>query len=129
MTHKKLQKEVTKLLVELSGDGYNVVSSNRRGRPDIVGYIFCIHISIEVKVGRDTLRPAQRATLLNECKKGAIGIVLHEKHLSVFEAYVRLIATQVLDGVTPALRVGKPIPDELMVKPFENVVSMGATVV
>jgi len=113
MTHNKLQKKVTELLT-VRGNGFSMVSSNRRGRPDIAGHIGVISIFIECKVGKDTLRPAQRTTLLDINRKKGIGIQLHEKHWDIFEAYVKRIEDEI-DKYLPCNLVGMPIPEELVV--------------
>jgi hypothetical protein len=122
MTHKKLQKEVVKQL-SVKGGGFNVVSSNRRGVPDIVGFVSMIMVSVECKVGRDTLRPAQRANLNNITDKGGIGLVVHEKHYELFVDYIQLIESQVASHM-PCTYIGKPIPPELLADHPKDVLSV-----
>jgi len=127
MTHKQLQKEIVKVLT-VRGNGFNIVSSNRKGRPDIIGHIAMIGLSIEVKVGRDVLRPAQRITLLDINKKGGIGIVVHEKHFeSVFIPYIERIEREVSQCM-PCNLIGKPIPEELTVADFEDVLRLDGVI-
>jgi len=127
MTHNALQKLVVAYMTKY-GNGFNVVSSNKRGRPDIIGHIMIVFLAVEVKVGRDVLRPAQRKNLLEINRKGGLGVVVHEKHFDIFTKYVDTIVLQINQG-TPYNQIGRPIPPELEVKDFENVVSIGATAV
>jgi len=127
MTHRKLQREIVKVMT-VKGNGFNVVSSNRKGRPDIIGHIGMIALFIEVKVGRDVLRPAQRMTLLDINKKGGIGIVVHEKYFEdVFIPYVERIEREVAQCL-PCNLIGKPIPEELTVADFENVLMLNGVI-
>lgn len=65
----------------------NVVSTNgMRGVSDL---LFCyrgIFIAVEVKVGADKLRNSQIAFLNAVIDDGGVGLVIHEKHFSVFKA-------------------------------------------
>ena len=119
MTHNDLQKRVVGIMTR-KGNGFNVVSSNRRGRPDILGHIGMIFLAVEVKRGKDRLRPAQRHTALDIVSKGGLAIVVHEKHLAVFEQYVATIVREV-EAHSPCTYIGKPIPPELKVDDFKNV--------
>ncbi len=112
-------------MLSIMGNGFSVVSSNRRGRPDIMGHIGLVGLFIEVKVKKDKLSPQQRATLCNINDKGGIGIVVHEKHLDVFKSYVDKIIYDIATH-KPISIVGKPIPPELEVKPFDLSNSMSA---
>ena len=109
MKHNALQKKITEILQEV-GNGFSVVSSNKRGRPDILGHIGKIFIAVEVKVGKDTLRTAQRATLLDINRKGGIGIVVHEKHLHIFKAFVDSICIGDT-SIPPALSIDEFVID------------------
>jgi len=125
MTHKKLQTMVAQRL-GIKGNGFSIVSSNRRGRPDIAGHISMIVMYVECKVGGDKLRPAQRATLLDVAKKGGIGIQLHERDWEVFDAYVTRIEDEV-SKCLPCNLIGKPIPEELKVLDFKDTLNIQAT--
>jgi len=124
MTHSKLQKLVIQAML-VHGNGFNIVSSNKRGVPDVLGHIGKVFLAIEVKVKTDRLRPAQRATILAIVNRGGLGIVVHEKHYRVFLAYIeRLVDEQ--KKCLPINTIGLPIPPELVTDPFDKVLSVTA---
>ncbi len=128
MTHNELQKIVIAWLTR-KGNGFSIVSSNRRGRPDIVGHIGALYIAVEVKRGRDKARPAQIVTANDSIEKGALSLVLHEEHLQEFVEYVMRIEEEV-ERCLPINVIGKPIPTnflppKLKVKDFSSTNASG----
>ena len=124
MKHNELQKKVIANM-NRGGNGFNIVSSNHRGRPDVVGHIGVVFLAVEVKVGKDKLSTTQRATLLRIVETGGLGIVVHEKHYKVFTAYTAKIKQDIANNA-PIDTIGKPIPKELEVAPFKDVVNVEA---
>ena len=88
MKHGKLQKYVLEYLSQFTSTKFNVITANRRGIADIVCCIKGRFIAIEVKVGKDKLRPSQITFLQGVINDGGIGLVVHEKH---YEAFCRFI--------------------------------------
>jgi len=125
MKHNELQRVVLSAL-DVQGNGFSIVRSNKRGVPDIIGHIGIIFIAVEVKVGKDKLSNVQRAILLDINNQGAIGIVVHEKHLKVFHEYIQRIKRELTNGTLLNI-IGKPIPKELLVEPFKDVYSTTVT--
>ena len=113
LSHGNLQKMVLLMLRRVNGRGFNIVSSNRRGIPDIVAHVAGRHIGIECKVGYDKLSSFQIAVLNGLIDDGSIGIVLHSDYIDEFGVYIQTMYDNRHLG-NEAFLAKHPIPSKLL---------------
>ena len=123
--HNDLQKMVALKLQSLGGHAFNIVTSNRRGVPDIDGSICgIISVTVEVKIKLDKTSNWQQKILWEKINAGGIGLVIHPDNLDIAWQYLEEVAERVkLDLPVSKIRGTIPpelLPKELSVDEFES---------